>query len=178
MQEIDCIIYDRIKAAYDIIAANNTEEKKMQNLFYVFFMSTVPVIEQRGAIPLGILVYHIDPFTVFWVSLIGSMVPFPFIYFFIKPVFEFTKKKTSLGKWIEKIEKKTLAKSSQIVKYEAWGLMLFVGVPLPGTGVWTGTLAAVLLNMRLRYALPAVFGGAVISAALIALSVAGIIKIF
>jgi uncharacterized membrane protein len=150
----------------------------MRNLLLVFITSAVPVIEQRGAIPVGILAYGIDPWTVFFVSLLGSMLPFPFIYFFIRPVFEFIKQKTRLGKLVEKIEKRTLAKSGQIVKYEAWGLMLFVGVPLPGTGIWTGTLAAVLLNMKLKYAFPAVLGGAVISAILITLGVTGAISIF
>lgn len=150
----------------------------MSQLLLVLATSAVPLIEQRGAIPVGILAYGIDSFTVFLVSLLGSMIPFPFIYFFIKPVFEFIKKKTSLGKWVEKIEKKTLAKSSRIVKYEAWGLLLFVAIPLPGTGVWTGSLASVLLSMRFKYAFFAVFGGAIISAILITLSVSGIVAVF
>jgi len=144
----------------------------------VFLTSAVPVIEQRGAIPVGILVYNLDPVLVFWASLIGSMVPFPFIYFFIKPVFQFIRKNTKFGKWVDRLERRTIAKSDQIIKYQAWGLMIFVGIPLPGTGIWTGTLAAVLLNMRLKYAFFAVLGGAIISALLITLSVTGVISLF
>jgi uncharacterized membrane protein len=150
----------------------------MMNMLMVFLVSAVPLIEQRGAIPLGIMAYHMDPITTFFISLAGSMLPFPFIFFFIKPVFEFIKRKTKFGKWVDRLEKRTLAKSGQIVKYEAWGLMIFVGIPLPGTGIWTGTLAAVLLNLKLKYALPAVFFGGVISALLITLGAAGIISIF
>lgn len=147
----------------------------MKQLMMIFLMSAVPVIEQRGAIPLGIVGYGMDPFNVFVISLIGSLVPFPFIYFFAKPLFEMIKKKTSLGKWVEKLEKRTLAKSKNIVKYEVWGLLIFVGIPLPGTGIWTGSLAAVLLNLRLKYASIAIFGGAVMSAVLITLGVTGVL---
>lgn len=150
----------------------------MKNLLIVFLISAVPFIEQRGAIPVGIIGYGFDPFTVFCVSLIGSLIPFPFIYFFVRPLFDFIKRKTRFGKWIEKIEKKTLAKSGQIQKYEAWGLLLFVGIPLPGTGVWTGSLAAVLLNLRFKYTFIAVLGGAIVSAVLITLASTGIIAIF
>lgn len=150
----------------------------MKQLLMVFLTSAVPVIEQRGAIPVGILVYNLDPVLVFWASLIGSMVPFPFIYFFIKPVFQFIRKNTKFGKWVDRLERRTIAKSDQIIKYQAWGLMIFVGIPLPGTGIWTGTLAAVLLNMRLKYAFFAVLGGAIISALLITLSVTGVISLF
>lgn len=148
------------------------------HMLIIFLTSAVPIIEQRGAIPVGIFGYGMDPLTVFFISLLGSMLPFPFIYFFIRPVFKLIKKKTSLGGWIDKIEKKTLSKSSQIVKYETWGLLLFVGVPLPGTGIWTGTLASVLLNLKLKHAFLAVFGGAIISAALITLASTGVITIF
>lgn len=150
----------------------------MKHLLLVLFTSAVPVIEQRGAIPLGVLVYGMDPYVVFFISLMGSLVPFPFIYFFIKPVFEIIKRKTPLGKLVDKIERRTLTKSGQIAKYEFWGLLIFVGIPLPGTGIWTGTLAAVLLNMKLKYALPAVIGGAIMSAFLITLGVTGVFTIF
>lgn len=150
----------------------------MKQLLLVFFTSAVPVIEQRGAIPVGILGYGMDPYVVFFVSLLGSMIPFPFIYYFMKPVFRFIKAKTPMGKWAERLEKRTLSKSGQIVKYEFWGLLLFVGVPLPGTGIWTGTMAAVLLNMKMKHAFFSILGGAIMSALLITLAVTGVINIF
>ncbi len=150
----------------------------MKHLLFVFITSAVPVIEQRGAIPLGVIGYEMDPYIVFIVSLLGSLLPFPFIYLFIKPLFEIIKQKTPLGKWVDRIEKRTLSKSEQIIKYEFWGLLLFVGIPLPGTGIWTGTLAAVLLNLKMKYAFLAILGGAVLSALLITLGVTGVITAF
>jgi len=150
----------------------------MKHILLVFFTSAVPVIEQRGAIPIGILGYGMDPYFVFIISLLGSLLPFPFIYFFIRPLFGIIKSKTSLGKWVDKIEQRTLSKSGQIVKYKVWGLLIFVGIPLPGTGIWTGTLAAVLLNLNLKEAFFAILGGAIMSATLITLGAAGVISIF
>lgn len=150
----------------------------MTDLLTVFLVSAVPVVEQRGAIPLGIMAYGMDPYIVFFVSLIGSLIPFPFIYFFTKPVFAFIKNKTRLSKWVDRIEIRTLSKSEQIVKYKTLGLLLFVGIPLPGTGIWTGTLASVLLNLRFRYAFVSILGGAIMSAILITMGTTGIISVF
>lgn len=150
----------------------------MLKILTVLFMSAVPLIEQRGAIPMGIIMYKMSPVVVFFISLLGSLLPFPFIYFFIQPIFNLIKRKTRWGRWIERLERKTLAKSDKIVKYETWGLLLFVGIPLPGTGIWTGTLAAVLLKLRFRNAFFAVLAGAIISALLLTLASTGIISIF
>lgn len=150
----------------------------MSNIIKIFLISAVPVIEQRGAIPLGIIEYSIDPFVVFFVSLLGSLLPFPFIYYFIKPVFKFIKEKTIFGKYIEKIESKTLSKSKQIEKYKTFGLLIFVGIPLPGTGIWTGSLASVLLELKFSYALFSITGGAIMSAILLTLGSSGIISMF
>lgn len=147
----------------------------MKQWIMIFLMSAVPVIEQRGAIPLGILGYGMDPINVFIISLLGSLLPFPFIYFFVKPLFKMIKQKTSFGKWVEKIEKRTLSKSKNIVNYKVWGLLIFVGIPLPGTGIWTGSLAAVLLKLKPKYALVAILGGAIMSAVLITLGVTGVV---
>lgn len=150
----------------------------MIQMLNVLLLSAVPLIEQRGAIPLGILVYKMNPYYAALISFIGSMLPFPFIYFFIKPVFSFIKRKTGFGRWIDNIEKKALIKSRQVTKYEAFGLTIFVGVPLPGTGIWTGSLISVLLNMNFKYSLVSILLGAIISDILITLGVTGLIKVF
>lgn len=150
----------------------------MKQYIMVFLMSAVPIIEQRGAIPMGILGYGLNPINVFIISLLGSLLPFPFIYFFIKPLFEMIKQKTRFGKWVDKIEKRTLSKSKNIVNYKVWGLLIFVGIPLPGTGIWTGSLAAVLLDLKFKYATVAILGGAIMSAVLITLGVTGAITLF
>lgn len=147
----------------------------MIHILNVLLLSAVPLIEQRGAIPLGILVYKMDPYYAAALSFIGSMIPFPFIYFFIKPAFSLIKRKTGFGRWVDSIEKRALIKSRKVTKYEAFGLTLFVGVPLPGTGIWTGSLISVLLNMNFKYSFVSIMLGAIISDILITLGVTGLI---
>ena len=128
----------------------------------IFLIAALPIIELRGAIPLGV-VNGMSPFHAFLISLLGSSLPIPLIFFLIRPLFEMLSKFKMLQIKIDKFITKTLSKSDHIRRYEFWGLLLFVAIPLPGTGVWTGTLAAVLLDLRFKTAFPAILLGNIIA---------------
>ena len=111
----------------------------------VFIVSLLPILELRGGILVGFLL-GMDLLPSFIIAFIGNMIPVPFILMFIKFIFK-KLKKTRMKGFIEKIENKAMSKSDQIQKYAYLGLFLFVGIPLPGTGAWTGSLIAALLEM-------------------------------
>ncbi|MBO5448183.1 MAG: small multi-drug export protein [Ruminococcus sp.] len=124
----------------------------------VFIISMVPILELRGGI-LAAAVLKIPIAQAIPICLVGNIVPIPFILLFIKPVFRWMKGTKLFKPMVEKIESKSLAKSDKIQKYEFWGLLLFVGIPLPGTGAWTGALLACLLEIKMKKAVPAIFLG-------------------
>ena len=95
------------------------------------------------------------------------MIPVPIILFTIRPIFNYLKKTKTFRKLVHRLTNKSLNKSHKIQKYGAWGLLVFVAIPLPGTGVWSGSLAAALLNMRFKWAFPAILIGNLIAGILI-----------
>jgi uncharacterized membrane protein len=127
----------------------------------------VPLIEQRGAIPVGILGYHINPWLVAIVSLIGSFIPAPFIYFFFNRIFAWMKTIKLFDKFTNFVEKKVQKGSKKLEKYKEIGLITFVGIPLPTTGLWTGTAAAAFMGLDFKKSMICVFLGGIISAILI-----------
>lgn len=112
----------------------------------IFIVSMLPIIELRGGLIAASLL-NIEFLKAFIICFIGNILPVPFILLLIKKIFELLKKWGPTKKIVTKLEKKTLSKSEQINKFGYLGLLLFVGIPLPGTGAWTGTLLAVLLNL-------------------------------
>ena len=134
--------------------------------FTVLLTAALPIIELRGAIPVGISL-GLTPMNATIISLIGSMIPVPFILFGIRPFFNYLKTTKQFKKLVIKITNKSLAKSGNIQKYGVLGLLIFVAIPLPGTGVWSGSLAAALLDIRFKWAFPAIFIGNIIAAILI-----------
>ena len=139
----------------------------MKEFFKVLILSMVPLIEQRGAIPLGIIGYNLNPFAVFAVSFLGSLLPVPFILFFFSYIFEWLGK-TKILKWFyDFIERKVEKGRSKVEKYEKWGLILFVAIPLPTTGLWTGSAVAAFLKMDKKKAAIYIIIGGLISAAVI-----------
>ena len=126
----------------------------------------VPVLELRGAIPLGVAA-GMPPIAALLVAVIGNMVPVPFIILFIRRIFQWVRGKGKIGALVEKLERRAEQKSDVVKKYAGIGLVLLVAIPLPGTGAWTGALVAALMNMRLKRALPDVFLGVVIAGFLI-----------
>jgi len=132
-----------------------------------FLVSMVPVVELRGAIPLGIAHGLSFPLAAF-VSIVGNMIPVPFIILFIRKIFEWLKEKSSrLGYYIVKLEKSADKKSKAIREYQLIGLCILVAIPLPGTGAWTGALVAAIMELRLKNALPAIFAGVCIAAGIV-----------
>ena len=136
-------------------------------LLYIFLISMVPLIEQRGAIPVGIIGYHINPLTVFLVSLLGSAVPAPFVFLFFNRILAWMKKKKFLPKFTDFIEKKVQKGAKQVEQYMEIGLTIFVGIPLPTTGLWTGTAIAAFLGLDFKKSMACVFLGGIISAIII-----------
>ena len=142
----------------------------MRNYLYVFLIAMIPLVELRGAIPVAYTIKaaldnpeSFNLVTAYIVIAIGNMVPVPFIYFFARKVLEWGKDKRYIGKiftWClnkgEKGGEKLQAKAGRGL-YVA--LLLFVGIPLPGTGAWTGTLAASFLDMDFKKSVLAVIGG-------------------
>lgn len=128
----------------------------------IFVISMVPILELRGGIVaaslLGISITKAIP-----ICILGNIIPIPFIMLFIRPIFDMLKKTKLFRPVVEKLEAKSLSKSDKIQKYEFWGLLLFVGIPLPGTGAWTGSLIAVLLDIKPRRAVLPIFLGLILA---------------
>lgn len=132
-----------------------------------FLVSMVPVIELRGAIPIGVA--RGLPFWVaVLVSVIGNLVPVPFIIIFIKKIFAFMREKMpKLNGLVTRLENKANSKSETVQKYAFWGLFIFVAIPLPGTGAWTGALIAAMLEMPLKKAFPSIMLGVLSAGAIV-----------
>lgn len=127
-----------------------------------FVVSMVPIVELRGGIIASSLM-QLPLWKGVLFCMAGNMIPVPFILWFITPIFTWLKKTDLFRSIVEGLEEKSLGKSDRIQKYEFLGLLLFVGIPLPGTGAWTGSLIAALLDIRFGKALPAVYLGLVLA---------------
>ncbi|MBU3104662.1 COG2426 family protein [Clostridium gasigenes] len=128
----------------------------------VLIISMVPILELRGGIIASSLL-GINMFSAIWLCMLGNIIPIPFILWFITPIFTWMKKTKLLSGIVEKLEKKSMSKSEKIQKYEFWGLALFVGIPLPGTGAWTGALIASILGIKVKKASGSIFTGIIIA---------------
>lgn len=125
---------------------------KLGKELIVFIISLMPILELRGGLIAAALL-GLEELPSFIICFIGNIIPIPFILWFITPIFNRMKKTKKLKKLVDKLEKKAMSKKDQIEKLQYWGLMLFVGIPLPGTGAWTGSLIAALLDMDKKKAL-------------------------
>ena len=137
-------------------------------------ISMLPVVELRGGLPAGVALGLPIPLS-FAASLLGNMLPVPFVILFARPVFQWVRAHIpALGSFVTKLETRAYAKSKNVKKYEAWGLLIFVAIPLPGTGAWTGALIASVLNMRLKRAVPVMFLGVIIAGSIMAVLTYGV----
>lgn len=136
---------------------------------YVFFLSMIPIVEQRGAIPLGILAYNLNPIAVFLVALMGSIVPVPFILIFLTKVLEWMEKVKYLDKIAFFVKNKLQNSAKRLKKIESIALIAFVAIPLPGTGLWTGSGISVLLGLNSKKSFYYIVLGGIISAIAITL---------
>jgi len=132
-------------------------------------ISMIPVAELRVGVPAGVAMGLPIPLALL-AGVLGNMIPVPFVILFIRQIFKWIRVHIpKLGGMIDRLEERTYAKieNKNLVRYEAWGLLLFVAIPLPGTGAWTGSLVAALLDLRLKNAVPVIFVGVVIAGVII-----------
>ena len=129
-------------------------------------VSMLPVVELRGGIPFGVAA-GLPVWAAYLAAVIGNLIPVPFIVVYIRRIFMFMRQNMPrLNSVVDKMEQKAHLKSASVLKYQYLGLAIFVAIPLPGTGAWTGALVAAFLDMRLKKAMPSIMGG-VLSAGLI-----------
>ncbi len=128
----------------------------------VFFISMLPVLELRGGL-IAAKLMGVTFWKAFILCYIGNMIPIPFILKFIRVIFNVLKKNKHIEKAITKLEIRSIRKGEKVKKYREWGLLLFVAVPLPGTGGWTGALIADLLDIRMKKSLPLIALGVLIA---------------
>ncbi len=128
-----------------------------------FLMAMVPVVELRGAIPYGVIAGLSVP-EAFILAVLGNLAPIPFLVVFTRKVFEWLRTKSEgLDRLVKRLEAKADKNKEIVQKYEFFGLMLLVAIPLPGTGAWTGALVAAMMNMRLKRAMPAITVGVIVA---------------
>ncbi len=136
----------------------------------VFLISMVPILELRGGlIAAGPAFLDVPMWEAIPICIIGNIIPVPFILLLITKIFDWLKHTKAFRPMVEKLEKKAMSKSANIERYEFWGLVAFVGIPLPGTGAWTGSLIAALLGVKFRKAFPAVVLGVLLAAGMMTL---------
>lgn len=117
----------------------------------VFIISMMPILELRGGI-LAAYALNLDMIWAFFICLVGTLLPIPFILLFIRQILEWMKN-TRFVKLVHRLEAKAEKKSAKINRYKTLGLFIFVAIPLPGTGAWTGALVAALMGMRFKSAM-------------------------
>ena len=146
-------------------------------LLMTFLTAMVPVVELRGAIPLGVAA-GLPPTVAAVTAMAGNMVPVPFILLLVRRIFRLLRQISWLGPKIDALEKRAHLKGRTVKKYRTAGLILLVAVPLPGTGAWTGALVADVLDIRMRTALPAIAVGVVIAGCAITALTCGVAGLF
>ena len=142
-----------------------------------FFISMLPVVELRFGLPYGIALGLEYPLALM-AALLGNMIPVPFIIVYIKRIVEWMRKHMPrMNALVTKLENRAHLKGETVEKYGHWGLLIFVAIPLPGTGAWTGALIAALLNIRTSKAVPVILIGVCIAAAIMTLITYGVIHV-
>ena len=140
----------------------------------VFIISMMPLLELRGGL-LAAALLKMDFVPAYLISIVGNTLPIPLVLLFLDKVFNFLKKSKKLNKLISKLEKKILSKKGQIEKYGYLGLLLFVGIPLPGTGAWTGAGLAVLLNLNKKKSFVSIMLGVILASIIMSILSYGIL---
>lgn len=142
-----------------------------------FLISMVPIIELRVGLPTGIAMGLPYPLAL-TAALLGNMLPVPFIIVYIERIFSWLRGKDGhLDALITRLESKANVKGEVVQRVGPWGLLLFVAIPLPGTGAWTGALIAALLNLRVKQATPAILVGVCIAAAIMSAGTYAVIRV-
>ena len=141
-------------------------------------VSMVPVVELRGGIPFGVTA-GLPVWAAYLAAVIGNLLPVPFIIVYIRRIFLWMRRRSArLNDLADRLERKAHLKGQKVTKYKYLGLAIFVAIPLPGTGAWTGALAAAFLDMPLRRALPSIFIGVLIAGAAVSALTFGVSSLF
>lgn len=128
-------------------------------------ISMAPVVELRGGVPAGVAMGLSIP-AALTAAVLGNLIPVPFIILFSRRIFRWIRVHIPrLGGFVDRLEARAYAKmdNKNLLRWQAWGLLMFVAIPLPGTGAWTGSLIATLMDLRLKNAVPVIFLGTVIA---------------
>jgi uncharacterized membrane protein len=139
----------------------------------IFVISLMPILELRGGM-IAARLLEVSFFKAFAICFIGNMLPIPFILLFIQKIFEWLRRFKFFEKIIVRLEAKTDRNKDKVLRYKSWGLLLFVAIPLPGTGGWTGALMATLLGIDFKRSLPIITLGVLIAGAIMSLITYGI----
>ena len=152
-------------------------ETQAGEFWLTVLVSMLPVVELRGGIPFGVAAGLSMP-VAFLAAFLGNMLPVPFLILFVRRLFAWLKVKVPFVRGVVNwLEQRTEKKKEKVLKYQTWGLFLFVAIPLPGTGAWTGALIAAALDMRLKNAIPAIVGGVLAAGCIIAVLTYGVISL-
>lgn len=133
----------------------------------IFIISLLPILELRGGLIAAVLL-DIELWKAFLICYFANLLPVPFIILFIKKIFEFLRRFKFFDKFISKLESKTEKNKDKVMRYKQWGLLVFVAIPLPGTGAWTGALFAALLDIDLKKSFPIIALGVLIAGVIVA----------
>lgn len=150
---------------------------KVSSEIIVFIVSCLPILELRGGL-IAAKLLNLNLFRAFIICYIGNMLPIPFILLFIRKIFAFLKRFSKFEKIIDKLETRSIRKAEKVRKYRLWGLFLFVAIPLPGTGAWTGALAADLLDIRIKHSLPIIALGVFVAGIIVSIISYGFLGLF
>ena len=150
----------------------------MKDILLTFLVAMVPVVELRGAIPFGV-VRGLNLWTAIIASMLGNLIPVPFIILFIRKIFAWMRAHMpKLDGLVLRMEKKAEKNRAAVEKYAFWGLVILVAIPLPGTGAWPGALVAAMMEIRLKRAFPAIAIGVAIAGVIVSVITYGAQAIF
>ena len=136
-------------------------DSRLGEMVFTLLVSMIPVVELRGGIPFGTAL-GLPPWAALCAAVVGNLIPVPFIIVYLRRIFLWLRRRfPKLTRLVDQLGRKAHLKGRKVSKYKYLGLFVFVAIPLPGTGAWTGALAAAFLDMPLRRALPSIFLGVV-----------------
>ncbi|MDD2352440.1 MAG: small multi-drug export protein [Candidatus Caldatribacteriota bacterium] len=148
------------------------------NLLKITLLSTLPVLELRGSIPIAISYYHLPVLESYIFAVFGNLIPAVFLLLYLKPFSDFLRKCPIFDIFFSWLFKRTRRHEKKYEKYGALFLLFFVAIPLPVTGAWTGSVAAFLFGIRFWYAFPMIAGGVMIAGIIVTFANLGIINLF
>lgn len=152
------------------------QDTQLGSFFITLVVAMLPVLELRAAIPIGVSM-GLGPWQALLAAIIGNMIPVPFLILFIRRVFAWLRRHfPKIEGTLSRLENKAHLKGRKVSKYKYLGLLILVAIPLPGTGAWTGSLVAALLDMSVSKSLPAILFGVII-AGILTLSITGLVTV-